>query len=108
MTLHVFNPEHDIALASNLSNFTAPRAGRQLRHDLSFLPLFWAAEDDVVLVDDAEYAKRQFQELFMHLTPMVGATYSSSWSEMLQGPGARVVVQVVGRHLSFGDHRYYI
>ena len=31
MTLHVFNPEHDIALASNLSNFTAPHAGRQLR-----------------------------------------------------------------------------
>lgn len=29
--LHIFNPEHDIALASNLSNFTAPHAGRQLR-----------------------------------------------------------------------------
>ena len=84
MTLHVFNPEHDIALASNLSNFTAPRAGRQLRHDLSFLPLLWAAEDDVVLVDDAEYAKRQFQELFTHLTPIPGATYSHGWSNLLQ------------------------
>ena len=24
--LHIFNPEHDIALASNLANFTAPHA----------------------------------------------------------------------------------
>ena len=32
--LQIFNPEHDIALAANLSNFTAPHAGRQLRHDL--------------------------------------------------------------------------
>ena len=24
MKLHIFNPEHDLALASNLSNFTAP------------------------------------------------------------------------------------
>ena len=48
MTLHIFNPEHDIALASNLSNFTAPRAGRQLRTDLEWLPRLWAHEDDVV------------------------------------------------------------
>ena len=33
--LHLFNPEHDIALAANLAHFTAPLAGRQLRADLS-------------------------------------------------------------------------
>ena len=33
MKLLVFNPEHDLALAANLSNFTAPHAGRQLRTD---------------------------------------------------------------------------
>ena len=48
MTLHIFNPEHDIALASNLSNFTAPRAGRQLRTDLWWMPRLWAQENDVV------------------------------------------------------------
>ena len=84
MTLHVFNPEHDIALASNLHNFTAPRAGRQLRHDLSFLPLLWAAENDVVLVDDVEYAKRQWSELSARLAPMAGAIYSNGWSNLLQ------------------------
>lgn len=54
MTLHIFNPEHDIALAANLSNFTAPHAGRQLRHDLGFLPMLWAGEGDAVLVDDVK------------------------------------------------------
>lgn len=63
MTLHIFNPEHDIALAANLSNFTAPRAGRQLRHDLGFLPALWAEEGDVILVDDMDDAARQWQKL---------------------------------------------
>ena len=56
--LHIFNPEHDIALASNLANFTAPHAGRQLRADLGFLPVLWAKEGDVVLVDNVEHAQK--------------------------------------------------
>ena len=56
MTLHIFNPEHDLALASGLANFTAPHAGRQLRHDLGWLPALWA--DGLVLTDDAEQARR--------------------------------------------------
>ncbi|MBO6189050.1 MAG: hypothetical protein J6O23_11205 [Prevotella sp.] len=63
MTLHVFNPEHDIALASGLSNFTAPHAGRQLRGDLGFLPALWAAEGDCVLVDHVASAQRTFARL---------------------------------------------
>lgn len=63
MSIHVFNPEHDIALASNLCNFTAPHAGRQLRHDLGFLPALWAQEGDRVLVDDVETARRGYQKL---------------------------------------------
>ena len=56
MTLHIFNPEHDIALATNVTRFTAPHAGRQLRADLGFLPALWAADGDFVLVDDVEAA----------------------------------------------------
>ena len=52
--LHIFNPEHDIALASNLTNFTAPHAGRQLRADLGFLPALWADEGDYVWVEYAD------------------------------------------------------
>ena len=63
MTLHIFNPEHDIALASGLENFTAPHAGRQLRHDLGFLPALWAAADDCVLVEDVEQAQASLKRL---------------------------------------------
>ena len=63
MTLHVFNPEHDIALASNLPNFTAPRAARGLRSDLGYIPVLWAEDGDAVLVDDAAYAERQMEDL---------------------------------------------
>lgn len=63
MKLHVFNPEHDLALASNLSNFTAPHAGRKLRADLGFLPALWAGEDDYVLVDNVEQAVKAYGRL---------------------------------------------
>ena len=63
MKLLVFNPEHDLALAANLSNFTAPHAGRQLRADLGYIPAIWAAADDYVLVENAEDAERRFLRL---------------------------------------------
>ncbi len=62
-TLHIFNPEHDIALAANIANFTAPHAGRLLRNDLGFLPVLWAAEGDAVLVESAEGAERASRRL---------------------------------------------
>jgi len=60
MRLHVFNPEHDLALAAHLSNFTAPHAGRHLRADLGFLPALWASEDDAILVDNVEQARKAY------------------------------------------------
>ena len=63
MILHVFNPEHDLALASNLSNFTAPHAGRQLRQDLGWLPALWAGDDDFILVDHVKNAQRSYGRL---------------------------------------------
>ena len=61
--LYVFNPEHDLALAANLSNFTAPHAGRKLRFDLGYIPALWAGDDDYVLVDDVEKAVRSYGRL---------------------------------------------
>lgn len=61
--LHLFNPEHDIALAANLAHFTAPLAGRQLRADLAYLPALWADEDDYVLVEQVEQAQRGYESL---------------------------------------------
>ena len=63
MKIYVFNPEHDLALAANLSNFTAPHAGRQLRADLGYLPALWATDGDYVLVDNVEDAERRYRIL---------------------------------------------
>ena len=63
MKLHIFNPEHDIALATNVRRFTAPHAGRQLRADVGFLPALWASDGDMVLVDDVEAALESVRHL---------------------------------------------
>lgn len=63
MKLLVFNPEHDLALAANLSNFTAPHAGRQLRKDLGFIPAIWAGDDDYILVDDVKQTEIAYGQL---------------------------------------------
>ena len=54
MTIHIFNPEHDIALSMNADRFTPPHNVRQLRSDMAFLPSLWAEEGDVVIVDDSD------------------------------------------------------
>ena len=61
MKLHIFNPEHDLALAFGGKFFTAPHAGRQLRPDLGFLPAIWAEDGDFVWVDDVDNALHQLR-----------------------------------------------
>ena len=63
MKLHIFNPEHDLALAFGGAYFTAPHAGRQLRADLGYLPAIWAADGDFVLVDDVGAALERVRHL---------------------------------------------
>ncbi len=58
-SLHVFNPEHDLALAYGREGFTPPAAACHLRSGLGFLPAFWSADGDLVLVDDALLARRE-------------------------------------------------
>ena len=61
MKLHIFNTEHDLALAFGGIYFTPPHAARQLRADLGFLPALLA--DDVVLVEDIDNATNQIRHL---------------------------------------------
>ena len=49
MTLHIFNPSHDEALAAHTAHYCPSRPARQLTHTLAELPLQWAAEGDVCL-----------------------------------------------------------
>ena len=71
MTIRIFNPEHDIALASNMERFTAPHAGRQLRSDLGYLPAFWADEGDVVIVDDIDFSESAYRRAKAERKPKV-------------------------------------
>ena len=63
MKLHIFNPEHDIALATNVKRFTAPHAARQLRSEMGFLPALWASDGDMVMVDDIKAAVHRLNRL---------------------------------------------
>lgn len=54
--LHIFNPEHDIALAYDKHYLVVPHAAKELRMNLGFIPSLWADEGDCVLVDDVQYA----------------------------------------------------
>ncbi len=48
MTLYIFNPENDMALADGHAGYTPPARIRQMRRELWWLPQWWAAEDDIV------------------------------------------------------------
>jgi hypothetical protein len=76
MTLHIFNPDQDIALASGLKIFTAPHAGRQLRHDLGWLPILWAKDEDQIWVDDLEFANAGMRRFLkrLHIEPKAQLT----------------------------------
>ncbi len=83
MTLHIFNPEHDIALAADKANFTAPHAGRQLRRDLGFLPALWAEASDEVLVDNVDVAERAYAQLMRTVARLTGhrGVRHARWTE---------------------------
>ena len=60
---HVFNPDHDIALAFGKEGFTPPAAGRGMRNDLAFLPAIWAEKGDLVVADNPDLAKEMAKPL---------------------------------------------
>lgn len=63
--LYIFNPEHDLALASNEANYMAPASARHMATELALLPMWYADEGSAVLASSAynlDYL-RQMQEL---------------------------------------------
>lgn len=52
MLLHLFNPGYEPSAKQLLRHFTPTRSVRQLRHDLATLPLYYAAEEEGVLVPE--------------------------------------------------------
>lgn len=54
--LHIFNPEHEMALAADCAKITLPHNIQEFRMNMGFLPALWAEDGDCVLVDDVPYA----------------------------------------------------
>ena len=48
MTLYIFNPENDMALADGKPGYTPPQQIQQMRRELWWLPQWWAEETDIV------------------------------------------------------------
>jgi hypothetical protein len=48
LSLYIFNPEHDLALANADGNFMAPLSARKLAKDLAALPLWYSDENSYI------------------------------------------------------------
>lgn len=66
MKLYLFNPDSDLALANNESNYIAPASARRMAQDMALLPIWYAAPDSAVLAPSAYNADflRRMRELF--------------------------------------------
>lgn len=62
MILHIFNPENDLALADGGANYCPPPAAAQIAYDLASLPLWFAGEDNAVILPD-EHHLRFYNEM---------------------------------------------
>jgi len=91
MRLHVFNPEHDMALACGRSFFTAPHAARMLRKDLGFIPSLWAEGGDMVLVDDVRAALEAVRHVRAYTSDVVFVTTSDLRNMRIAGEAGLVV-----------------
>ena len=92
---HIFNPEHDLALAYGKEGYTPPAAARNLRRGLGFLPAFWADEGDYVVVDDVEEAKCQASR-FTTLLPKVNFCRWKQMGEIARGMDGKILIDPWG------------
>lgn len=59
--LHIFNPEHDIALGKDDDSFSLPKAAVVTRKAFAHIPLFWADEGDWILVDNIDTTEERLK-----------------------------------------------
>lgn len=64
--LHIYNPEHDIALGKNTDMFTPPKAARMMHDAYGHIPAFWAEDGDWILVNDVAHAQQMLDEERAH------------------------------------------
>jgi hypothetical protein len=78
--LYVFNPENDMALADGRPGYTPPAQIQQMRHELWWLPQWWAKEGDIVwngedrlkLTDDTQILPWGWSPVLRHQLEQAG------------------------------------
>lgn len=50
---HLFNPQHELALAAGRANYTAPASAMRFANDCAMLPLWYAGGNDAVIAPSA-------------------------------------------------------
>lgn len=56
-TVHFFNPENDMALASGAASYTPAKGALLMRKAGALLPMWWAAPDDFILTPDGDFSE---------------------------------------------------
>jgi hypothetical protein len=68
--LYLFNPDHDLALASNNANYMPPTSARRLCADVALLPIWYARSPDALVLASSAYNSaflKEMQALFPQL-----------------------------------------
>ena len=98
-TLHLFNPDNDLALGNNNENYQSPASARQMANDLATLPAWWAGEKEAVLVPSIGEAQREEFE-------SAGLLSGIEWCSIRQVPEFGRV-QPWGWNLAYGNSCIY-
>ena len=75
--LYIFNPDHDLALASDSDHFDAPLSAKQFATDFSLLPLWYAEKYSCI------WAERVDVEWFESMKKLLYGVYHGRFAEML-------------------------
>ena len=70
MSLYIFNPENDLALANFTSNYNAPLSALTMRSDLAMLPVWYASDGGLVVADGDEGSNNKFLAKMKGLFPI--------------------------------------
>ena len=92
MRLYIFNPENDLALADGGANSCPTPAATQIAYDLASLPLWFASEQDCVVLPDDEHSqyRNYISSLFAVATPYCNEMHKSVMSCMPWGWSSQI------------------
>ncbi len=66
VTLHIFNPSHDEALAAHSPYYYPSKIARHLANEWGALPMLWASENDYILLPDEAVKPEEAESNAVH------------------------------------------